>query len=197
MPEIFAQYILSPETEVLDLARNGELSGVIPEELFAVSTLRSIDLGNNILFGPFPAEFALLTRLESLDLRNCFFSGVLPTELGLLTELRRLDIFLNAPLQGQIPSEFGLLTKLEVLVLADNAFSGMIPTELGSISTLQEMQLGRNGLTGAMPDEVCAVAGNPALALAILVVDCPDRVECSVPDCCSSCVTTGDSGLQV
>lgn len=147
-----------------------------------------------LLFGPIPTEIGQLAALEELDMASCFFSGTIPTEIGLLRELRKLRLIRNAPLTGTLPTELGALTRLEVLSVAFNQLSGTIPTELGNLSSLQEVQLGQNALTGAVPEELCLIAADPALALNTLVVDCSGAVTCAVPECCSSCETVVRNG---
>ena len=87
----------------LDLLQNN-LSGIIPKQLFAISTLSiGLYLGQN------------------------FFMGSLPSEVGNFVHLKELDLSENK-LSGKIPSSLGSCTSLEYLQVEGNLFQGEIST---------------------------------------------------------------------
>ena len=79
-----------PVLATLDLQRN-ELTGAIPPELGALSSLWFLDLSSNNLEGGLPPELRHLTNLRSLRLsRNAALSGPLPARLEELVGLKEL-----------------------------------------------------------------------------------------------------------
>jgi len=106
----------TPEnTTTLDLS-NKELTKV-PEQVFTMSSLTTLNLSHNKLEGALPAEIQHLQNLRHLDLSNNNFTGV--------------------------PAEIGQLKKLETLNLSDNALTGL-PNEMANLSNLQTLNLQGN-----------------------------------------------------
>ncbi|KAK8313312.1 hypothetical protein V6Z12_D01G101200 [Gossypium hirsutum] len=88
--------------------------GVIPDELWTLTFLTNLRLGQNYLTGPLSASIGNLTRMQWLD------------------------IGINA-LSGELPKEIGLLTDLQSFAFGTNNFSGPLPSELGNCSMLQQL----------------------------------------------------------
>ena len=169
----------------------GLLTGAIPPELGALTSLRRLELdGANRLTGPIPPQLGALTNLESLALSfNRYdnqstgpippqlgtltnlrelrlygdLTGPIPPQLGMLTQLRRLS--LGGNLTGPIPSQLGALTNLESLSLNHNQLSGPIPSQLGALINLQQLWLYGNRLTGTIPPQLGALANLQDLSL--------------------------------
>jgi Leucine-rich repeat (LRR) protein len=100
-----------------------------------------------------PSEISLLSSLRKLNLANNLFSGRVPTEIGLLSDLVDLQLGDNQ-LTGPIPSELGQSSALQILNLQSNALTGPIPSELGQIPSLQDLYLYDNAFTGTIPSEL-------------------------------------------
>jgi Leucine-rich repeat (LRR) protein len=64
---------------------DNNLMGSLPEELYLLTSLKSLSLDRNKLEGTLSSQVGLLTNLEALALYNNAMVGTLPTELGLLT----------------------------------------------------------------------------------------------------------------
>lgn len=131
--------------EYLKWANFARLEGTIPPELFLLTALTTLDLGD--------------ADIGRGDLGNNII-GTIPTEVGLLSLLETLDLSGNG-IEGTIPSEIGM-TKLSDrsgnsrggLALQRNFISGALPTELGLLSTLVQINVEDNGISGALPSEL-------------------------------------------
>lgn len=155
--------------------------------------------------------------LAILSLQGNNFVGTLPVQLNNLTNLGKLctkneqqnkstlthSCYFNINLaylylsgnglSGTIPSEIGTWSSLSVLELDDNFFGGTIPSDLGNLSLLANLNLGGLPLSGTVPQQVCDLRNG---ALDVFIGPCtdndgvaPNTFQCSVPDCCTECVT--------
>ena len=164
--------------------RNG-LSGPIPEEWAALSSLRRLNLAGDKIGGELPPWLPALTALEELSLASAGLqgtlppgigslrrlavlslgrnrlSGTLPPELGSLAALRVLDLSANS-LEGPLPPQLGSLPAMEVMDLSANELSGPLPAELGSLTALRVLDLSSNSLSGPLPGSLAAL---PQLAV--------------------------------
>ena len=151
----------------LNLNYNG-LTGGIPPELGALTSLQILNLGSNGLTGMIPAELGNLVNLTLLNLwynaRTGGLTGAIPAELGNLVNLRELFLR-NNDLTGAIPPELGNLASLEGLYLDNNDLTGVIPPELGNLANLERLYLSGNELTGAIPPELGNLANLTLLRL--------------------------------
>jgi hypothetical protein len=125
----------------------------LPSEIFLLSSLKVLNLGDNSFSGSIPTEIGLLSDLVNLHLGINTFIGSVPTEIGLFSELVDLKLGDNQ-ITGRIPSELGLISTLQILSLEQNALTGPIPSELGQIPSLQDLYLYDNVLTGTFPMEL-------------------------------------------
>ena len=96
--------------------------------------LKELDLSDNVLQALIPRWIAQLTRLEVIYLSSNDFKGSMDLDMfSNLTTPRYLDLS-------------------EVLDLSNNNLDGTIPSCLGNFSSsLSVLNLGGNGLKGAMP----------------------------------------------
>ena len=156
----------------LELASNG-LSGNIPSEVGALSSLRVLNLSeNNDITGALPSELGNLSDLVELNIadqtgqsdRTQGLTGGIPRELGNLTSLVSLDLSWHQ-LSGDIPSELGNPTNLQTLNLAGNNLRGDIPPELGGLARLESLRLNHNDLGGGIPAELGQLSDLRALFL--------------------------------
>lgn len=87
---------------------------------------------NQALFGSLPTMgLESLTSLVSLDLGENKIQGTIPAVLYALTHLEFLYLHENI-LTGTLSTRIGQLNKLRRLYLGDNQLTGMLPQELGS-----------------------------------------------------------------
>mmetsp|Transcript_19745 Transcript_19745/g.28543 ORF Transcript_19745/g.28543 Transcript_19745/m.28543 type:complete len:604 (-) Transcript_19745:47-1858(-) len=159
----------------IHLERNS-LQGTLPDELYLLISLRTLNLKTNFINGRLPEQFYLLSNLEELDLRNVHLEGTLPSTLSRMTNLKKLQIqsrsimgplpnlsnLLNLEMLGldlpsydkNVPSEIGLLTKLTYLFLGGN-FDGKVTEQIFLLPKLEELRLmGAPRLQGTLPDEM-------------------------------------------
>ncbi|XP_060971445.1 MDIS1-interacting receptor like kinase 2-like [Cannabis sativa] len=133
----------------LDLSFN-EINGSIPEGIWSLKKLETLNLGRNKIVSSIPCSLVHLTNLVSLSLDSNLISGSIPVEIGYLKSLEQLNLSDNK-LRGSIPSNIGLLTNLKSLSLGSNQISGSIPLELRNLSKLEHLFLGDNNITGEIP----------------------------------------------
>lgn len=102
--------------------------------------LQSLHLSNNNLSGLFPISFQNLSSLETLDLGNNKFSGRIPSWVGYNFPKLRIISLRSNDFYGEIPIGISNLSSLQILDLAKNSLSGPIPTSLGELKSIQEEQ---------------------------------------------------------
>ncbi|CAB9510196.1 LRR receptor-like serine threonine-protein kinase [Seminavis robusta] len=141
------------EYQHLLLLSNG-LQGSIPEELYLLSSLKTISLRGNIATGSISSRVGLLTSLFALDVTANRMTSTLPTEIGLLTNLTALSTVFNPAMTGSIPSTVGNLYDLGILGLDSCSYSGVIPTEIGRLRRLYWLLLYNNRFSGQLPSEL-------------------------------------------
>jgi hypothetical protein len=125
------------------------LEGVLPKELFLLTSLQSLSLGANQIHGTISSHVGQLTLLEGLSIADLKSNaGQIPSELGLLTNLRALSLR-ESDHQGSIPTELWQLTTIEYFFMGDNPKQrSIIPTEIGNMLSLKMFGVDSNDLTG-------------------------------------------------
>lgn len=91
-------------------------------------------LGRNTMTGTIPTEYAALTSLNTWGLERNDFRGSIASEYGAMTSLKILALDDNS-LTGTIPSELGNLFLLTNLNLNDNQISGVLPDEVCALAS--------------------------------------------------------------
>ncbi|KAI4323202.1 hypothetical protein L6164_022828 [Bauhinia variegata] len=128
-----------------------DVIGEIPDELWTLTYLTSLNLGQNYLTGSLPPAIGSLTRLQYMGLGINALSGELPKELGNLTELISL-VFASNRFSGSLPSELGNLEKLEQLYFDSSGVSGPIPSTFANLKNLGIVWASDVAFTGRIPD---------------------------------------------
>ncbi|XP_062115779.1 probable LRR receptor-like serine/threonine-protein kinase At1g56140 isoform X2 [Humulus lupulus] len=123
------------------------VAGPIPEELWTLTFLNDLNLGNNFLTGSLSPSIGNLINMKTLALSANALSGEVPKELGLLTELFYLYFSVNN-FSGPLPPELGNLNKLEHL----SGVSGEIPSTYENLKSLEAVFASDTELTGKIPD---------------------------------------------
>ncbi|KAG7963688.1 hypothetical protein I3843_09G130900, partial [Carya illinoinensis] len=141
------------------------IKGSIFQDIGNLSSLTSLDLGNNelvglliptaweklgMLQGPIPSNLCHLESLFHLDLGGNELVGQIPGCINNLTLLRYLYLGLNK-LTSTIPLSLWSLTDLLVADLSSNSLSGPLSLELGNMKVLIELDLSNNRLSGDIP----------------------------------------------
>jgi len=142
------------QVERITLTQN-RLKGTLPQELFLVTSLTSLDLNSNNLWGTVPPEIQYLASMRQLVLANNVLSGSCPPSIWALTNLEVLNIE-NNDLTGHIDEDSGIfdLTKLEVLSLLGLNMKGSIPTQIGYLSRLSSLDVSLNFFESTLPTEI-------------------------------------------
>ncbi|KAK2387561.1 Leucine-rich repeat transmembrane protein kinase [Trifolium repens] len=128
-----------------------DVIGEIPHELWTLTHLTNLNLGQNYLTGSLPPAIGNLTRMQYMTFGINALSGELPKELGNLTQLVSLAFGSNK-LSGSLPYELGKLVKLEQLYMDSSGISGPIPPTFASLKNLATVWASDNKLTGRIPD---------------------------------------------
>jgi hypothetical protein len=87
---------------IIDISSNSLIGG-IPDELFTLDGIFSLNLSWNKLSGNLPNKIGDMQSVESLDLSRNRFYGEIPQSLSNLSSLSYLDLSYN-DLTGAIPS---------------------------------------------------------------------------------------------
>ncbi|XP_019167426.1 PREDICTED: receptor-like protein 12 isoform X2 [Ipomoea nil] len=141
---------ISTEFEYLDLSNNF-FTEKIPECLWKVNHLYSLNLANNNFFGEIPLSIGHLNNMVALHLRNNRFDGEFPVFLQNCTSLLVLDLG-NNYFTGGIPASIGeSLKELKILCLDSNELKGSIPINICQLQSIQIMDLSSNHLSGSIP----------------------------------------------
>ncbi len=115
-------------------------------------------LSSNNLTGTIPTEIAALTSLQTLNIRSNNLTGGIPAEIGSLTSLLYLYLYENS-LGGPIPTEMGNLTNLDTLYMYSNGLTGVLPVELADNTLLTQLRVDDNNLVGIVPFQFGALSG--------------------------------------
>ncbi|KAI3764127.1 hypothetical protein L2E82_14130 [Cichorium intybus] len=150
------------------------LSGAIPEFLFHLPRLGTLDLqdnmftsitgiGNssshvthldvssNLLSGNLPDFFHQFPNLTYFSARSNGFSGGIPSSLSNSQAISFVSLRNNS-FNGPIELNCSMMTNLTSLDLGTNNFSGSIPDDLSSCQKLRAINLARNGFVGEIPE---------------------------------------------
>uniref|UniRef100_A0A5B7CAL4 Leucine-rich repeat-containing N-terminal plant-type domain-containing protein n=1 Tax=Davidia involucrata TaxID=16924 RepID=A0A5B7CAL4_DAVIN len=141
----------------LNLQGNG-LEGPIPSGLGNMTNLRALDLSWNDFNSTIPESLYRCRHLESLELQQNQLQGVISSAIGNLSYATIIDLSYNE-LQGRIPRSMGKLCKLTTLNLSLNKFDGQVLQVFKSFSgctsdALESLRIIGNQLSGHLPDQV-------------------------------------------
>jgi len=163
----------------LDLSANN-IFAPIPTTL--VSTLETLNLGNNIMVGSIPIEaYTSLANLKVLHLNDNLLTGSLSSEISQWTNLEELHLHGNG-FSGVVPDAFGSMPNLSLVRLENNQFTGDVPASLGQATGMTFLSLESNSFMGTVPSDICTLT--TIHSLTHLSADCVNDVSCS---CCSEC----------
>ncbi|KAI9153688.1 hypothetical protein LWI28_015009 [Acer negundo] len=138
-----------PNLQVLSLVYCN-LKGKLPENIFKVSTLETLDLSSNDLHHDSFLDFPQNNSLRTLVLHNTSLSGTLPHSIGNLKSLSKLDLG-RCNFSGPLPTSMANLTQVEHLDLSSNNFTGLIPS-LNMSKSLNYLDLSDNQFEGQIPE---------------------------------------------
>ncbi len=165
--EYYAHYISIPgnigNLQNLSFLEISGVKGTIPESLFNLSGLQTLELRHAWLDGGLPSGFGRLSSLKRLYIDadkvpgswEHQLSGPIPEELY-DCPLEDLTI-INTYISGGLSSGIGKLTNLHDLRLANNNLSGPLPANLASLPLERSalnlpLELSNNNFTGKIPE---------------------------------------------
>ncbi|XP_021599237.1 probable LRR receptor-like serine/threonine-protein kinase At1g07650 [Manihot esculenta] len=143
-----------PFFKELDLTRN-YLSGNIPRE-WVSTKLEILSISVNRLTGQIPSYMGGMTSLKYLNLENNMFYGPVPAELGNLVDLESLILSANN-LSGSLPQNLTMITNLTDFRISGNNFSGKIPSLIQNWKGLKRLEIQGSGLEGPIPSSISAL----------------------------------------
>ncbi|ONI03773.1 hypothetical protein PRUPE_6G281200 [Prunus persica] len=138
--------------EVLDMSNNS-LSGMVPQCLTEMKSLRVLILRKNNLNGTLSNRFTGYCGLRALDLGRNQIKGQLPKSLASCTNLEILNLG-NNQIIDTFPCFLKSISTLRVLVLRSNRFYGGIGCSKtnGTWQMLQIVDLAHNNFNGEIPE---------------------------------------------
>ncbi|KAL7163068.1 hypothetical protein ACSBR2_039213 [Camellia fascicularis] len=137
----------------LELSGN-RLTGKLNETTFTgLDQLRTLNLSINFLGGSLPPSLFQLPNLQVIDLSRNNFSGSIPMSIN-LPFLEIFDISHNS-FESSVPVGICInSTRIRIIDFAVNYFFGRIPSGFGNCSSLEHVWLGKNLLTGDIPEDI-------------------------------------------
>ena len=133
---------------------DSQLTGLIPQEIGNLESLKYLRLDNNNLSGQIPSEIGELDSLVFLLLGGNELEGEIPASLMNLLGLASLSLNDNQ-LTGHIPLDIAGLVNLETIDISNNQLTGEIPEELSNPADLYYVNLSNNQLTGYITEQFC------------------------------------------
>ena len=146
--------------KLLGMRQNNMDGTTIPDELFWLTDLQSIDFSWSKLQGTLSSNISKLTNLRELNIPATYMSGRIPSEIGLNTELKLLffgGLARNQTLHS-LPTELGKLTDMEQMIFARTPYKGVIPFEVGLMTSLILFAMSFTDVTGTIPKEMGKLA---------------------------------------
>ncbi|XP_044396147.1 receptor-like protein EIX1 [Triticum aestivum] len=120
--------------------------------VWGATSLKHLNLEENMIDEVLPAELGNLSALEILQLSGSFVKGMLPDTLINLCNLKIIDLTWNE-IEGDVTGFIERLpkcslSKLQVLLLDHNNITGSLPDSVSRMTSLITLNLAFNGLTG-------------------------------------------------
>lgn len=136
-----------------------------------------------------PDVFTNFKQLETLDISNTDLGGVIPTSLFNIPTIETVNLS-STRISGSIPTSLSNASSLQKLYLNDMpAIRGNLPSPgRGQLTSLTELLVQNSGLSGSMPESICALRSE--YYLDTLAADCSGAspsMLCNFPDCCTQC----------
>lgn len=131
--------------------KNSHLKG-LPNELYTLGSLKTLDLSANKLSGNIPDEIGNMKSLQDIILKNNQYSGNIPASIMKNEKIKILDLSANN-LTGEISANISMMTGLEYLSLSSNILGGKLDN-LTDLTSLKALSLYNCGLVGEIPNDI-------------------------------------------
>ncbi|CAI9294923.1 unnamed protein product [Lactuca saligna] len=163
--QLRGQLPIPPQTTVVYLASNNNLTGEIPPLICELKSLRALSLTSNNMSGHLPPCVGKLSNsLVLLDLSINNFQGIMMNEFMHGSLLEYIDLSKNQ-FTGELPRSLTNCTNLEFLNLADNSFHDGFPSWLGNLPNLQILMLRSNKFYGPIQSSTTVSSQFPKLRI--------------------------------
>jgi hypothetical protein len=151
-----------------------------------------LHIGENFWGDNLPNIFGNLNQLETFEMSKTEVEGQIPSSLFSIPAIQNVYMS-ETKLAGAIPAAFGNAEKLKLFHVNDSpSITGPIPpVGLGRLENLEEFLVQGTGVTGSMPDSICALRTDHRLDH--LEADCEGGapvIQCQFPDCCTMCYSS-------
>ncbi|KAF0936032.1 hypothetical protein E2562_038339 [Oryza meyeriana var. granulata] len=145
-------------------AGTNNLSGILPFELFDMTSLEHFSFPNNGLEGELDgSHMAKLSNLVTLDLGGNCFHGKIPESIGQLNKLEKLSLYSNK-MSGNLPPSLSNCTLLTTIDLKINSFSGDLGNvDFSALHNLKTLDLLANNFSGVIPESIYSCSNLTAL----------------------------------
>ncbi|CAA6670456.1 unnamed protein product [Spirodela intermedia] len=137
--------------EIFDVHDN-QLSGEVPEFIWASKELSTLVLRGNKFHGEIPHGLCKLESLTVLDMSHNMFSGYIP-QCSQLMRLNHLNLAVNN-LSGKVHDKFTDFAQVEFLNLGGNSFTDNLEWTKG-LRQIKILLLGQNNFYGEIPTHLC------------------------------------------
>ncbi|KAF0936036.1 hypothetical protein E2562_038343 [Oryza meyeriana var. granulata] len=145
-------------------AGRNNLSGILPFELFDMTSLEHLSFPNNGLEGELDgSHMAKLSNLVTLDLGGNCFHGKIPESIGQLNKLEKLSLYSNK-MSGNLSPSLSNCTLLTTIDLKINSFSGDLGNvDFSALHNLKTLDLLANNFSGIIPESIYSCSNLTAL----------------------------------
>ncbi|KAI8833081.1 hypothetical protein BJ741DRAFT_612829 [Chytriomyces cf. hyalinus JEL632] len=109
-----------------------------------------INFGSSGLMGALPDNIFTLSQLQSINLNHNLLESTISSKLGAAVNLKQIDLSFNK-LVGPLPESVKYLERLERAFFQNNQLSGNIPTAFVNMTQLSEFNFEHNHFTGSIP----------------------------------------------
>ncbi|CAL5023949.1 unnamed protein product [Urochloa decumbens] len=144
------------------------LSGKIPLWLSRLTKLEMLLLYNNELTGPIPDWINSLNSLFHINMYNNSLTGEIPTALMNMPMLEKDKVAPNAfelPIYTRSRQYRMAISFSTMLHVGRNNLTGIIPEDIGQLKALVSLDLRSNKLIGAIPQSICNLSNLEMLDL--------------------------------
>ncbi|KAK5794263.1 hypothetical protein PVK06_035481 [Gossypium arboreum] len=152
----------------LDLSNN-LFNSSIPESLYSLDSLQFLNLGSNKFRGKLSSAIGNMTSAIDLDLSDNELEGPIPITMGNLCNLKSI-VFSELNLNQDVSTILAVLSgcvsnQLDKLDLSGCHLSGQLTNQLRNFKSLKELHLSRNSVSRPIPISIAELSSLRVLEL--------------------------------